>query len=161
MQIAIGCDHGGFALKEACKGFLVKSGHSVVDFGCYDGQPVDYPTVAIAVAEGVADGRFARGVVICTTGIGVSIAANKVPGVRCALCVNTLQARLTRMHNDSNVLALGAQVTEAGEAEQILALWLDTSFSGVDRHARRIGEITAYEQRAASKRDGGEDPCRR
>ena len=135
MRIAVACDHGGFALKQAIVRFLESSGNSVKDFGCYSEESADYADFAFPAAEAVADGQCDRGILICTTGIGVSICANKVRGIRCALCTSEFQAEMTRRHNDANVLALGART-----------VWLKTSFEG-GRHARRIGKIAAYENK--------------
>lgn len=146
MNIAIACDHGGFALKSALIQHIAPLGHSVHDFGCYSTESVDYSDMAIPACEAVANGEYDRGIVICTTGIGVSISANKVCGIRCALCCNTFMAEMTRKHNDTNVLALGAQVVDAELAKQIVTIWLDTPFEG-GRHARRIGKIAEYESR--------------
>ena len=146
MRIAVACDHGGFALKQAIVRFLESSGNSVKDFGCYSEESADYADFAFPAAEDVADGQCDRGVLICTTGIGVSICANKVRGIRCALCTSEFQAEMTRRHNDANVLALGARTVSEQEAERIVAVWLKTSFEG-GRHARRIGKIAAYENK--------------
>lgn len=147
LKIAIGSDHGAYALKEKVKGWLVEAGHEVQDFGCHGVESVDYPDFALAAAEAVARHEADRAVVLCTTGIGASISANKVKGVRCALCTETMTARLTREHNDSNALALGAGVVGEALAREILFTWLDTPFSGAARHQRRIDKISAYEQK--------------
>lgn len=141
MTIALGCDHGGFDLKEQVAAHLKERGYEVKDFGCYSHDSVDYPDYARPAAQCVASGEAERGIVICTTGIGVSIVANKVPGIRCALVTSLLQARLTREHNDANVLALGAGVTGPMLALEIVDTFLSTPFSGVERHARRISKI--------------------
>ncbi len=146
MNIAIACDHGGFALKPVLIRHIESLGHSVHDFGCYSTESVDYSDMAFPACEAVARGEYDRGIVICTTGIGVSISANKVRGIRCALCCNTFMAEMTRRHNDTNVLALGAQVVDEELAKQIVTIWLDTAFEG-GRHARRIGKIAEYESR--------------
>lgn len=145
MKIALGCDHGGYALKEKIKGWLSEAGHEVRDFGCSSTDSVDYSDYALPAAEAVAKGEADRAVLLCTTGIGVSISANKVRGVRCALCTDTMTARLTREHNDSNALALGAGVVGENLAKEILFTWLSTPFSGAERHRRRIDKISAYE----------------
>ena len=145
MKIAIACDHGAYALKEKVKGWLAEAGHEVQDFGCFGPESVDYPDYAIPAAEAVAKGEADRAVVLCTTGIGVSISANKVKGVRCALCADTMTARMTREHNDTNALAMGAGVVGENLAKEILFTWLDTPFSGAARHQRRIDKISAYE----------------
>lgn len=140
-MIAIGSDHGGFALKEAVIKHLQERGIEYRDFGCYDEKSVDYPKYARAVAECVAAGEAEKGIVICTTGIGVSIVANKVHGIRCALCSETTTARLTREHNDANVLAMGGGMIGPKIADEIVDVFLDTLFSGLEKHRRRISQI--------------------
>ena len=147
MKIALACDHGGYALKEKIKTWLGSAGYEVRDFGCSSTDSVDYSDYALPAAEAVARGEVDRAVLICTTGIGVSISANKVRGVRCALCTDTMTARLTREHNDSNALALGAGVVGENLAKEILFMWLSTPFSGIARHQRRIDKISAYESK--------------
>ncbi len=144
MKIALASDHGGFAAKEQVKKHLVELGHEPVDFGCFSTDSVDYSDFGFPAAEAVASGACTRGILICTTGIGMSIVGNKVPGIRCALCTSLKQAELTRAHNDSNVLALGAGVTNSDTILAIVDLWLSTDFQG-GRHARRIGKIADYE----------------
>ena len=141
MKIAIGSDHGGFDLKEAIRAHLQKKGYEVNDVGTYDRESCDYPVFGRAVAEEVAAGRADRGIVICTTGIGISIAANKVPGIRAALCTDPLMARLTREHNDANVLALGAAIVGDMLAFEMADVFLSTEFSGGERHVRRVGML--------------------
>ena len=145
MIIALACDHGGHALKEKIKGWLTDAGHQVRDFGCYSADSVDYADFAFPAAEAVSRGEADRAVLVCTTGIGVSICANKVRGVRCALCADTMTARMTREHNDTNALAIGAGVVGENLAKEILFTWLDTPFSGKPRHQNRIDKISAYE----------------
>lgn len=140
MTVALGCDHGGFALKEKIIDYLTAKGVAYQDFGCFGTQSCDYPEFARKAARAVASGECDRGVVVCTTGIGVSIVANKVPGVRCALCHEPWSAQMTRRHNDANMLALGAAVTGEGLALEILERFLSTEFEG-GRHARRVGQI--------------------
>lgn len=140
MTVALGCDHGGFALKEKIIEYLTVKSVAYQDFGCFDTQSCDYPEFARKAARAVASGECDRGVVVCTTGIGVSIVANKVPGVRCALCHEPWSAQMTRRHNDANMLALGAAVTGEGLALEILERFLGTEFEG-GRHARRVGQI--------------------
>lgn len=140
MTVALGCDHGGFALKEKIIEYLTAKGVAYQDFGCFGTQSCDYPEFARKAARAVASGECDRGVVVCTTGIGVSIVANKVPGVRCALCHEPWSAQMTRRHNDANMLALGAAVTGEGLALEILERFLGTEFEG-GRHARRVGQI--------------------
>lgn len=138
MKVAIGCDHGGYDLKERIVAFLKEKGYEVDDKGCYDKSSCDYPVYGKAVAHAVADGEADKGIVICTTGIGISICANKVKGVRCALCTNELMAKMTRLHNDANVLALGANIVGPGLAEAMVEIFLNTPYSGEDKHTRRI-----------------------
>lgn len=144
-MIAIGCDHGGFDLKNTIIKHLEEQNIEVKDFGCYSLESVDYPDFAVAVAKSVANGECEKGIVICSTGIGVSIAANKIKGIRCALVNDLLSARLTREHNDSNVLAMGAFVVAPETAKQITDIWINTEFSGGERHLRRVGKITKIE----------------
>ena len=141
MKIAIASDHGGFELKGIIIKHLEERGLEYKDFGTYSSESCDYPVYARAVAHAVADGECERGIVICGTGIGISIAANKVPGIRAALCGDCFTAELTRLHNDANILALGARVTGPGLALKITDIFLDTPFSGEERHARRISMI--------------------
>ena len=145
MKIAIACDHGAYTLKEKVKGWLQEAGYEVRDFGCFGTESVDYPDFALPAAEAVARREADRGVFLCTTGIGVSICANKVKGVRCALCTDTMTARMTREHNDTNALAMGAGVVGENLAKEILFTWLTTPFSEAPRHQRRIDKISAYE----------------
>jgi ribose 5-phosphate isomerase B len=148
VRVAIGGDHAGFPLKEAVRQELERLGHEVVDVGTTSGtESVDYPDFAIPVAERVAAGRADRGVVVCATGIGASIAANKVAGVRASVVTSDETARLTRQDNDSNVLALGAKtVPSVGDALGWMRTWLDTAFAG-GRHERRVNKIREYESR--------------
>ena len=145
MKIALGCDHGGYALKCDIKALLEKLGHEVEDVGCHSTESCDYPDFGEAAARAVADGRCERGIVICTTGIGISIAANKVRGIRCALCSDPLSAEMTRRHNDANMLAMGAGMVGPNLAERIVEVFLHTDFEG-GRHARRVGLITEMEE---------------
>ena len=140
-MIAIGCDHGGFDLKEKVKAHLEEQGYEVKDVGCYDKNACDYPIYGKAVANSVADGTCEKGIVICTTGIGISIAANKVKGVRAALCADSTTARMTRLHNDSNVLAMGAGIVGENLAMDIVDTFMATDFSGVERHQKRVDLI--------------------
>lgn len=149
MKVAIGADHGGFQLKEEIKSLLESMGLEYQDFGCDCDTSVDYPDYAVPVAEKVADGEFDRGILICGTGIGMSIAANKIPGVRCALVHDCFSAKATREHNDSNVLAMGARVIGPGLAEEIVKTWLGTEFTG-GRHQRRIEKIKQIEDKQVS-----------
>ena len=146
MKIAIGCDHGALALKNKVVSHLEKRGFEVKDFGTYTLDSCDYPDFAGAAAKAVASGECSRGIVLCTTGIGVSIAANKVKGIRCALLSDLMSARLTREHNDTNMMAIGAAVVGEGLALEIVDTWLDTEFSHNERHQRRIDKVMALEQ---------------
>ncbi len=140
-MIAIGSDHGGFDLKEAVIAHLKEQGIAYKDYGCYDKKSCDYPIYGRAVAEAVAGGECEKGIVICTTGIGISITANKVRGVRCALCADTLSARMTRLHNDANVLALGGGIVGPNLGISIVDAFLNTEFSAEEKHVRRVGMI--------------------
>ena len=146
-MIAIGCDHGGYELKLEIIKHLTKKGYEIKDFGCDSNNSVDYPDYAYPVAKAVADGECEKGILICGTGIGMSIAANKVEGVRCALCGDTFSAHATREHNDSNVLALGARVIGLNLALDIVDIWLGTDFSNDQRHIDRINKITTIDKR--------------
>ena len=140
-MLAIGCDHGGFALKQAIMAHLQARGLEYRDFGTYTAESCDYPDFGRAVAQAVASGEYERGILICGTGIGISITANKVPGIRAALCGDCFSAEATRLHNDANILALGARVVGEGLALKIVDTFLDTPFSGDERHLRRIRKI--------------------
>ena len=144
MKIALGCDHGAYDLKEALKAHLTAAGHEVEDFGCFGHESCDYPDYAAPTAKAVAAGACDRGIVCCTTGIGVSITANKVRGIRCALVSDLMSARLTRQHNDTNMLAMGAGVIGEKLALEIADTWLATEFEG-GRHARRVAKVMALE----------------
>lgn len=139
-MIAIGCDHGGYELKKEIIKYLEEKGLEYKDFGC-DGEPVDYPEYGKKVGHAVADGVCDKGILICGTGIGISITANKIKGVRCALCSDCFSAEATRLHNDANIVAMGGRVVGAGLAVKIVDTFLNTPFSGDERHARRIGSI--------------------
>ena len=145
MKLAIGCDHGALTLKNALVNHLVSCGYEVEDFGTYSTDSCDYPDYAGAAAKAVASGQCDKGIVLCTTGIGASIAANKVDGVRCALLHETWSAKMTRLHNDTNVMALGAGVVGKNLALEIVDTWLGTEFSGDERHQRRIDKMMALE----------------
>ena len=140
-MIAIASDHGGFDLKQKVMAHLREKGYEVKDYGTYDRSSCDYPDYARPAAQAVASGEAQKGIVICTTGIGVSITANKVPGIRCALCGDTTTARLTREHNDANMLALGAAITGELLALDIVDIFLSTEFSHGERHQRRVDKI--------------------
>lgn len=137
MKIAVASDHGGFKLKEAVKEHLLERGLEVLDLGTNSEESVDYPTFGKACGEAVVGGQADAGIVVCGTGIGISIAANKVKGVRCGLCTSVEMAKLTKQHNNANVLALGGRTTETGLAMEIVDAWLDTEFEG-GRHQRRV-----------------------
>ena len=145
MKIAMACDHGGLELKETIKKHLEQRGFEVADFGTYSKDSCDYPDYARPAAEAVASGECERGILVCTAGIGVSITANKVKGVRCALLSDPVSARLTRQHNDTNMMALGQGFVGPMLALQIVDTWLDTAFEG-GRHQRRIDKMMAIEE---------------
>jgi ribose 5-phosphate isomerase B len=140
-MIAIGSDHGGFGLKQAIIGYLQAKGIPYVDKGCFSKAACDYPEYGRAVAYAVAGGQCEKGIVVCTTGIGISITANKVKGIRCALCGDSLSAKLTRLHNDANVLALGGGVIGENLAVEIVDTFLRTEFSNEEKHIRRIAGL--------------------
>ncbi len=140
-MIAIGSDHGGFALKQEIMKHLEERGIAYKDFGCYEEASCDYPVYAKEVGKAVVDGECEFGILICGTGIGISITANKIPGVRCALCTDCFCAEATRQHNNANILALGGRVVGAGLAIKIVDTFLDTPFSNDERHIRRISQI--------------------
>ena len=145
-MIAIASDHGGFELKESVKKHLQERGLEFKDFGTYDLNSCDYPDFGAQAAKAVADGQCEKGIVICTTGIGISIVANKIKGVRCALCSEVSTARLTREHNDANVLAMGGGFVGPVLANEIVDTFLDTPFSELEKHSRRIAKISELEK---------------
>ena len=145
MKIALGCDHGGLELKEKIKEHLLGRGFEVKDCGTYTADSCDYPDFGAAAARCVAGGECERGIVICTTGIGISIAANKVRGIRCALLSDLMSAQMTRLHNDTNMMALGAAVVGPLLALRIVDVWLDTAFEG-GRHSRRVDKLSLLEE---------------
>ena len=145
-MIALACDHGALALKEAIKAHLESRGLEFKDFGTYTADSCDYPDFAAPAARAVASGECEKGIVCCTTGIGVSIVANKIPGVRCALLHDHMSARLTRQHNDANMMALGAAITSPMMAKELIDIFLGTEFEG-GRHQRRVDKITALESK--------------
>ena len=147
MKIAIGCDHGGIGLKPALIKYLEKEGFEYVDFGCYDKNSVDYTDYGILVAEAVASKSCDMGILICGTGIGMSIVANKVKGVRCAHCHDVYSAKMTRLHNDTNVIAFGERVIGAGLMTDIVDAFLKTEFSNEERHVRRVNKIKELEEK--------------
>ena len=144
MRIALGCDHRGFKLKQTIMEFLQQSGYSYHDFGCYNTESVDYPDFAQEVANAVASGKFDHGILICSTGIGMSIVANKIRGIRAALCHDTFTAERARLHNDANVLCLAGEDIEADEAREIVKTYFSTSFEG-GRHILRLNKIKVLE----------------
>ena len=146
MKISIGSDHGGYALKQELIAYLQEKGHQVEDFGCHDTSSCDYPDFGEAAARAVASGACERGIVVCTTGIGISISANKVKGIRCALCSEPYSAEMTRRHNDANMLALGAGMVGAMMAKRIVDVFLSTEFEG-GRHQRRVDKMMAIENK--------------
>ncbi|MBS4025089.1 MAG: ribose 5-phosphate isomerase B [Clostridia bacterium] len=150
MRIAVGSDHGGFNLKKEIIAYLKEKGHSPEDFGTFNCDSCDYPDVAVKVAREVSQGNFERGVLLCGTGIGIGIVANKVPGIRAALCHDTYSARATREHNDSNILTMGERVIGPGLALDILKIWLETNFTG-GRHQCRVDKIKNIEEELGNK----------
>ncbi len=147
MKIAMACDHGAFEYKEEIKLMLEAMGHEVEDFGCYSTEAVDYADMVVPAMDSIVSGKNERGIVLCGTGIGVSITANKVDGIRCALVHDCFTAHTTREHNDSNVLAMGQRVIGIELAKEITRTWVSTAFSQDERHARRIQKIMALEKR--------------
>ena len=145
MKIAVGCDHGALDLKNKLVAHLEQKGYEVKDFGTYSLDSCDYPDFVAPAAQAVAAGECEKGIVLCTTGIGVSIAANKVKGIRCALLSDVMSARLTREHNDTNMMAIGAGVVGQMLALEIVDTWLGTEFSHNERHQRRIDKVMALE----------------
>ena len=146
MRIAIGADHAGFALKQHLVATLVRLGHDVDDMGTHDSDPVDYPDISAQVGRAVASGQAERGIVLGGSGQGEQMAANKIPGVRAALCNDLYTARMSREHNDANVLAMGGRIVAPGLADEIVRLWLETPFEG-GRHKRRVDQIADLERR--------------
>ena len=144
MRVAIGCDHRGLKLKNAIMELLAELGHECEDFGCYDTNSVDYPDIGQPVAEAVSQGRFEQGILICSTGTGMSIVANKVRGVRATLCHDTFSARRAREHNNANVLCMGQYIIGQGLAREIVTTYLSSTFAG-DKHTRRVEKIQAIE----------------
>ncbi len=147
MKIALGCDHGAVDMKNTVKEHLLKNGYEVVDFGTHTTASCDYPDIVSQAARAVAAGECEKGIVMCTTGIGVSIAANKIPGIRCALLQDVWSAKMTRAHNDANMMALGGAVTGNLMALQIVDTFLTTPFSFEEKHVRRIAKVAALEQK--------------
>ncbi len=146
LRVAVGSDHGGFALKAKLIPFLQSLGCEVADLGTHSAAPCDYPTVGVKVAQAVAGGRFDRGVLLCKSGIGIAIVANKVPGIRAGVCHDRFDAERSRSHNDANMLVLGAEKLREPAARRILATWFRTPFEAGGRHERRVKQITAIER---------------
>jgi ribose 5-phosphate isomerase B len=153
MTIAVGADHAGWTLKESLKAWLLEQGHDVIDFGTHSPDSVDYPDYAAQVGESVAVGKVERGVLVCGTGLGMAIAANKIPGVRAVACNDVLAARMSREHNDANVLAVGGRLLGREAALEILGTWLETRFAE-GRHVQRVDKIAALERRRGAERNG-------
>ncbi|MEK6530282.1 MAG: ribose 5-phosphate isomerase B [candidate division NC10 bacterium] len=152
MVIALGADHAGWELKEALKAWLIETGHQILDFGTHSPESVDYPDYALQVAESVASGKAERGLLVCGTGIGMAMTANKVPGIRAALCSDPFMARMSREHNDANILTLSGRLMDKELGLEILRMWLCTKFAG-GRHERRLGKIAQIERRFLQGRD--------
>ena len=150
-RVAVGADHGGFELKAKLVALLQAAGYEVADLGTHSPQPCDYPMIGYKVAAAVAGGKFDRGVLLCKSGIGIAIAANKVPGVRAGVCHDAFDAKRSRAHNDANVLVLGAEKLSAAQAKRILQTWLATPFESGGRHERRVKQITSIERRLCDR----------
>lgn len=151
MKIAVACDHGGLNLKRAVIKYLEKNGYEWADFGTDTFDSCDYPDFAEQAALAVANGECERGILVCSSGIGVSIVANKVPGIRCAHCHDTYCAKYTRLHNDANMIAFGEKVVGEGLMEEIVSTFLNTEFEGGERHSRRVAKIKAIEEKYSRK----------
>jgi len=151
LKIAIGCDHAGYKLKEEIKAFLKEKNLEILDAGTNNSESVDYPDYAERVAEAVASGKFDRGIIVCGSGIGVAMTANKIPGIRAAVCNDVESARLSRQHNDANVLTMGGRVIDLKEAKKIVNTWLKTEFEG-GRHLIRLAKIAKLERKYSSKK---------
>jgi len=147
MKIAIGADHGGFALKEEIKKFLKDAGYNVMDFGTNSEKSIDYPDIAYPLAKAVSEGKYNRGILICGTGIGMSLVANKVKGIRAALCSDVYSARYSVRHNNANILTFGGRVLGVELAKEIVKVWIEEEFSQEERHIRRIKKILNLEER--------------
>ena len=147
MKIALGSDHGGYQLKENIKEYLKELSIKYVDFGCKSEKSIDYPDIGFKVSNEVKDGNFDKGILICGTGIGMSMVANKVKGIRASLCHDTFSARNAREHNDTNILTLGARVIGVGLAKEVIKVWLNTEFSREERHANRLNKIKQEENK--------------
>jgi ribose 5-phosphate isomerase B len=147
MKIALGADHAGYRLKDVIIPYIQSLGHQVLDLGCNCVDSVDYPDYALSVCEKIVSGEADKGILICGTGIGMTIAANKIPGIRCALVHDLFSAKATREHNDSNVLAMGERVIGPGVAQEIVKVWLETEFSQGERHQNRVNKVQSLEER--------------
>lgn len=147
MKIAVACDHGGLNLKNALLSYLEKNGYEVKDFGTYTKDSCDYPDFALAAAEAVASGECERGILVCSSGVGVSIVANKVPGIRCAHCHDVYCAKYCRFHNDANMITFGEKVVGVGLMEEMVHAFLTSDFEGGERHERRLAKIRAIEDK--------------
>ena len=147
LRVAVGADHGGFELKASLIPVLQRLGHEVADLGTHSSKPCDYPAIALKVAQAVAGGRFDRGVLLCKSGIGIAIVANKVSGIRAGVCHDRFDAERSRSHNDANVLVLGAEKLSASKAKQLVTAWFRTPFESGGRHERRVKQIAAIEKR--------------
>ena len=158
-RIAIGADHGGFALKAALIPLLQAKGLEVADLGTHSPKPCDYPEIGYKVAAMVAQGRCDRGILLCKSGIGIAIVANKLPGIRAAVCGDTFDAKRSRSHNDANILVLGAEKLSAAASRRIVKMWLATPFKSGGRHERRVRQLTAIEQRSRLKVQGEGASC--
>lgn len=145
MKIAIGADHAGYHLKQDVLDYVQYLGYECQDFGTHNAEAIDYPDIALKVAQAVAQGTFDRGILICGTGVGMSITANKVRGIRAAVCGDTFTAHASREHNDANILCMGGRVIGPGLAQDIVKIWLETSFSQGERHVRRVAKMSALD----------------
>ena len=151
-RIAVGADHGGFTLKAKLIPLLQARGLEVADLGTHSPRPCDYPQIGYKVAAAVAQGRFDRGILLCKSGIGIAIAANKVPGIRAAVCGDAFDAKRSRSHNDANILVMGAEKLSGAKAKRLLDVWLTTPFESGGRHERRVRQIAAIERRVLGNR---------
>ncbi len=147
VKIAIGSDHAGWKIKEYLSRCLNGKGYEVKDFGCENDNPCDYPDFGLLVAEAVMRGEYERGILVCGAGVGMSLVANKVPGVRAALCLNSFMAKVSRQHNDANILILPGRIVSEKDGEDMAAIFLETEFSGNERHVRRLAKIKEIEQK--------------
>jgi RpiB/LacA/LacB family sugar-phosphate isomerase len=160
MRVAIGADHAGFEMKEALKPFLSAAKHEVVDVGTHGTDPVDYPDYALAIGTALREQRAERGILLCGSGVGASMAANRIPGIRAGLCHDTYSAHQGVEHDDMNVLVLGGRVVGIELARELIRAFLDARFTGEKRHVRRLGKMTALERGGPSRAGGGRPPSR-